>query len=45
MAGCCECGNELSISIKCGKISCLTEDLLVSQEGLSSMELMSLGTV
>jgi hypothetical protein len=40
VAGSCECGNELSGSIKCGEFltSC---ELLASQEGLCSMALVS----
>jgi hypothetical protein len=38
MAGSCECGNEPSGSIKCGEF---LDDLLASQEGLWSMELVS----
>jgi hypothetical protein len=40
VAGSCECGNEPSGFIKRG-ISLLAEDLLASQEGLCSMELVS----
>jgi hypothetical protein len=40
-AGSCECGNELSGSIKFGEISWLAKNLLDSQEGLSSIELLS----
>ena len=38
MVGACDCGNETSGSIKCGGISCLAENRLVSKEGLCSME-------
>ena len=38
MAGTCDCGNELSGSIKRGGISWRAENLLASQEGLYSME-------
>ena len=41
MAGCCECGNEPSGSVKCGKFLELVEALLASQEGLCSVELVS----
>jgi hypothetical protein len=41
VASSCECGNEPSGSITCGGISGLAEDLLASQEGLCSMELVS----
>jgi hypothetical protein len=40
VAGCCECGNEPLGCMK-GGISWLDEDLLVSQEGLFSLELVS----
>jgi hypothetical protein len=40
VAGFCECGNEPSGCIKCGDLR-LAEDLLTSQEGLCSMELVS----
>jgi len=33
----CECGNETSVSIKCGKFFLLAENRLNSQEGLCSM--------
>jgi hypothetical protein len=44
VAGCCECGNEPSSFIKLvgGGGSRLAEKLLASQEGLCSMELVSL---
>ena len=32
MADICDCGNEQSGSVKCGGISFLAEDLLVSEE-------------
>ena len=41
MAGFCESGNEPSSSIKHGS-SCLADQLLASQEGLCSMELLLL---
>jgi hypothetical protein len=41
VAGCCECGNEPSGSVKCGKFLELAEDLLASQEGLCSVKLVS----
>ena len=41
MVGCCESGNEPLSSIKCEGISCLAEDLLASQEGLCSMDLVT----
>jgi len=34
----CECGNEISCSVKCGEISCLAANQLASQEGLCTME-------
>ena len=41
MAGSCECGNEPSGSIKCGEFVGVAEDLLASQGGLCSKELVS----
>jgi hypothetical protein len=41
MAGCCEHGNEPSVSIKCGEIFDWLSVLLASQEGLCSMALVS----
>ena len=41
MAGTCECGNEPSVSIKCGEFLDLAENRLASQEGLCSMEYVS----
>ena len=41
VAGACECSNELLGSIKCGGISWIAKGLLVSQQGLCSMELFS----
>ena len=38
VAGCCECGDEPSGSIKCWEISCLAEDLLASKQGMYSVE-------
>jgi len=38
---CCECDDEPSGFIKCGLYSILPEDLLATQEGLSSAELHS----
>ena len=40
MASACECGNVYSGSTKCGEFLDLAEDLLASQEGLCSMELV-----
>ena len=41
MAGCCECGNEPFGFHNMQGISRVAEDLLASQEGLCSMELIS----
>ena len=41
MAVCCECGNEHSGFMKCGEFFSVAKDLLASQEGLCSMELVS----
>jgi hypothetical protein len=41
VAGCCECGNEPSGSIKSAAIFCLVEDLTISEEGLCTMKLLS----
>jgi hypothetical protein len=41
VAGSCEHGNEPSVSIKCGEFIGWLSMLLVSQEGLCSMELVS----
>ena len=41
MAGCCECGSEPPVSIKCGE-SRLAEELLASQEVPCSIELVNL---
>ena len=38
MAGACECGNEPSVSIKCGELLDLQTTWLASQGGLCSME-------
>jgi hypothetical protein len=38
MAGTCECGNELSGSIKCGEFLDELQNQLASQEGLCCME-------
>ena len=38
MAGCCECGDKLSGSIKCGEFLEYPEGLLASREGVCSME-------
>jgi hypothetical protein len=38
MACCCECGDELSGSIKCGEFPEYPEGLLASREGVGSME-------
>jgi hypothetical protein len=38
VAGTCDCGNEPSVSIKCGGISCLAENRLASKEELCSVE-------
>jgi len=38
MTGTCEYGDELSGSIKCGKILDLLQNQIASQEGLCSME-------
>jgi len=39
-AGACECSSEPTVSIKCGRgLSCLTEDLIASQERICSMKL------
>ena len=40
MEGACVCGNEPWCYIKCGEISGLAEDLLPSQKGICSMELI-----
>jgi len=37
VVGSCNCGNETSCPIKCGKISCLAGNRLVSKEGLRSL--------
>ena len=42
MAGVCEFGCETSGSIKMRRISWLAEDLLASQQGLCSMELVAI---
>jgi hypothetical protein len=42
MAGCCECGNEPPVSIKCGEFFSVAEKLSASQEGLCCTELLSL---
>jgi hypothetical protein len=41
MAGCCECGNEPSGSIKYEEFLEIVGDLLASEEELCSMELVS----
>jgi hypothetical protein len=41
VVGCCECGNETPVFIKCQEISWLADDLLASQEGLCFVELVS----
>ena len=41
MACACECGNELSGSIKCGEFLDSLQNQLASQEGLYSLELVS----
>jgi hypothetical protein len=41
VAGCCEHGNEPSVSIKCGEFLDWLSILVTSQEGLCSMELVS----
>jgi hypothetical protein len=38
VAGTCDCGNELSGSIKCGEFLDYLQKQLASQEGLCSME-------
>ena len=38
MAGTCECGNELSCSIKCGEFLSLAKNRAASQEGICSLE-------
>ena len=42
LTGCCECGNEPCVSIKMKEFSWLAEEPLASQEGLWSMELVTL---
>ena len=42
MTSACECDNEPLGYIKCGDFFLLAEDLLASQEGLCSMELVIL---
>ena len=41
MAGACEYGNELSVSIKCREFLDKLQNQLASQEGLCSMEYVS----
>lgn len=40
MAGCCEYGDEFHRFIKCYEFFCLVEEILASEEGLYSMELV-----
>jgi hypothetical protein len=41
VAGFCECGTETSGSIKCGGISCLSEELLVNNPDCASCKLVN----